>query len=211
MRHLQSASGDAANFFCDMNKSKRVWIAVCVFPLLCANALAERYLTIVEAQKICFPKADQFESRSVELNKEQIKSLEKNSGSKMVGKTVSYEAAYQGTNFLGVVVTDRVLGKHELIDYVVAVSPEGKALQIEILEYREHYGGQIRESKWRNQFKGKTASAPLKLNEDIYNISGATISCRHVTEGVKRVLATYEIFIHPHLASGQLPNSATKR
>jgi Na+-transporting NADH:ubiquinone oxidoreductase subunit NqrC len=31
------------------------------------------------------------------------------------------------------------------------------------------------------------------LNEGITNISGATLSCRHVTEGVRRVLATYEV------------------
>jgi Na+-translocating ferredoxin:NAD+ oxidoreductase RnfG subunit len=194
-----------------MNKLNPVLIAVFVLAQFGANAIAERYLTVAEAQKICFPKADGFENQSIELRKEQIKSLEKNSGSKIAGKTISYALVHQGTNILGVVITDRVLGKHELIDYAVAISPEGRVLQVEILEYREHYGGQIRESKWRNQFKGKTASAPLKLNEDIYNISGATISCRHVTEGVKRVLATYEIFIHPQLASGQLPNSATKR
>jgi Na+-translocating ferredoxin:NAD+ oxidoreductase subunit G len=210
MRHLQSASGDAAIVLVMMNKLNRILITFCVLALFSGNVLAERYLTIAEAQKICFPKADRFESQSVELSKEQIKSLEKNSGSKMVGKIVSYATAYQGTNLLGVVISDRVLGKHELIDYVVAVSPEGKVLQIEILEYREHYGGQVRESKWRNQFRGKTASAPLKLNEDIYNISGATISCRHVTEGVKRILATYEIFVRPHLASDKLPRSATK-
>jgi len=195
--------------FLAMNKLARVFVAVCFLALFHAEAWAERYLTISEAQKICFPKADRFENQSVELNKEQIKTLEKNSGSKMVGKTVSYASAHQGTNFLGVTILDRVLGKHELIDYIVGVSAEGKVLQIEILEYRERYGEQVREDKWRNQFKGKSASAPLKLNEDIYNISGATISCRHVTEGVKRALATYEMVLRPRLASGGLPN-ATK-
>jgi FMN-binding protein len=43
------------------------------------------------------------------------------------------------------------------------------------------------------QFVGKTASAPLKLDADIRNISGATLSSRHVTEGVRRLLATYEV------------------
>ena len=110
--------------------------------------------------------------------------------------------ARKGTNLLGVFVLDHVFGKHDVIDYAVAVSPEGKVLQVEILEYREHYGGEIRAAKWLEQFKGKTASSKLKLNDDIHNISGATISCRNVTDGVRRVLATFELVVRPRLAPG---------
>jgi len=35
--------------------------------------------------------------------------------------------------------------------------------------------------------------SPLKLDRDIKNISGATLSCRHVADEVKRLLAFYEI------------------
>lgn len=192
-----------------MKKLNRMLLALAFLALCGTTIFAERYLNISEAEKICFPEASTFESNSVELTSEQAKSLEKKSGSKMIGKKVSYETAFDGKNLLGVLVADRVTGKHELIDYAVAISPDGKVLQVEILEYREHYGGQIREPKWRGQFKGKSASAPLKLNEDIYNISGATISCRHVTEGVKRVLATFEMVVRPRLAAAsQLPNDA---
>jgi hypothetical protein len=45
----------------------------------------------------------------------------------------------------------------------------------------------------RKQFAGKTAAAPLKLERDIRNISGATLSCRHIADGVKRVLATRDV------------------
>ena len=41
------------------------------------------------------------------------------------------------------------------------------------------------------QFVGKTSASPLKVNGDIRNISGATLSSMHVTEGVKRILAAY--------------------
>ena len=42
---------------------------------------------------------------------------------------------------------------------------------------------------WRRQFVGKTADAALRVGEDIANISGATLSCTHVTEGVRRIVA----------------------
>ena len=63
------------------------------------------------------------------------------------------------------------------------------------MDYRETYGGQIRDQKWRAQFVGKTSKSALKLDSDIKNISGATLSCRHITDGVKRLLAFYEIAI----------------
>jgi Na+-translocating ferredoxin:NAD+ oxidoreductase RnfG subunit len=112
----------------------------------------------------------------------------------------------------GVLFADHVMGKHEVIDYVVAITLEGAVRQIEVLEYRESHGGEIRGAKWRAQFRGKTSNSGLKLNKDIYNISGATMSCRHVTEGVKRVLATFEVVVRPTLpARGGVQHSASTR
>jgi len=51
---------------------------------------------------------------------------------------------------------------------------------------------QVPRPQWRKQFAGKRASDPVELNRDIQNISGATLSCRHVTEGVKRLLAIHK-------------------
>ncbi|MEO5802258.1 MAG: FMN-binding protein [Verrucomicrobiota bacterium] len=191
--------------------NRSAWLGIFLIALISGDAFAERYLTIPEAQKICFPKANNFETQAIELSKNQIKKVEKKSGAKFLSKTNAYSIAWQEKTFLGMLIFDRVLGKHEMIDYAVAISPEGKILQVEILEYREHYGGEIRRDQWRGQFKGKNLTSPLKIHEDIYNISGATISCRHVTEGVKRVLATYDLVIRPQLvASGKLPNDAAK-
>ena len=82
--------------------------------------------------------------------------------------------------------------KHEFITYAAGLS-RSIVKQIEITDYRETYGGQIRDQKWRAQFVGKTSKSTLKLDSDIKNISGATLSCRHITDGVKRILAFYEI------------------
>jgi Na+-transporting NADH:ubiquinone oxidoreductase subunit NqrC len=68
---------------------------------------------------------------------------------------------------------------------------------IEILEYRESYGDQVRLPQWRAQFTGKRRGAKLKLDDDIQNISGATLSCRHITDGVKRLLSTYAVALAP--------------
>jgi Na+-translocating ferredoxin:NAD+ oxidoreductase RnfG subunit len=90
-------------------------------------------------------------------------------------------------------VIDEVLGKHERIKYAVAIGPDGTVRQIEILDYRESYGYEVRDAAWRQQFVGKTAASTLQLGADIRNISGATLSSKHLTDGVKRVLAMYEL------------------
>ena len=174
-------------------------------------ALAEHYLSVAEAQKICFPKADIYEAEQLRLNADQSKTIEQKSGVKVRKTELRFSVARKDANTIGFLMVDQVVGKHELIDYAVAISPEGKVLQVEILEYREHYGGEIRNAKWREQFTGKTTASKLKLNDDIYNISGATISCRNVTEGVRRVLATFEVVVRPHLlAAGRLQDVATR-
>jgi hypothetical protein len=89
-------------------------------------------------------------------------------------------------------IVDEVVGKHEMITYAVALSPMGAVLGIEILEYVESYGYEVAEAQWRNQFIGKTAADPIKLNQDIQNIGGATLSCKHLTDGVKRVAVLYD-------------------
>ena len=97
--------------------------------------------------------------------------------------------ARQGDAVLGRVIVDSVVGKFEQIDYAVALDAAGKVLAVEILTYREGHGGEVRMPSWRNQFVGKTAADALHVGADIANISGATLSCTHVTDGVHRIVA----------------------
>jgi Na+-translocating ferredoxin:NAD+ oxidoreductase RnfG subunit len=90
-------------------------------------------------------------------------------------------------------IIDEVVGKHEMITYAVGIAPNGSILGIEILEYVESYGYEVAEVQWRKQFIGKTVKDPIKLNQDIQNIGGATLSCKHLTDGVKRVLVLYDL------------------
>lgn len=187
----------------------RIGLFIVTLFLATASLRAERYLTAEQARKLAFPNATRFEDKILRFSTEQRDAIKKKSGVpvKVEGNKVSY--AYEGSRVLGVLFFDHVLGKHEIIDYAVAISPEGKVLGIEILEYRESYGYEIRNTKWRKQFVGKNSAEPLRLNKDIYNISGATMSCRHVTEGTKRVLATFDLLCRPQLLAGGVRDSGT--
>jgi len=99
--------------------------------------------------------------------------------------------ARKGDERLGWLIVDQVIGKSELITYALALDARGAVISVEVLDYRESHGGEIRLAPWRRQFVGKTAADPVALNNDIKNISGATLSCRHLTEGVQRLLKLY--------------------
>lgn len=175
------------------------WIHRIVAPsaiIISAGAIpcyATTYLTVEQAQKICFTNATQFVSADVKLTPEQMKAIEKDSGVRVRLDTQKVWQAMDGDKFLGWLIQDEVLGKHEFINWTLALNADGSVKQVEILDYRETYGYEIRNEKWRAQFYGKQYGAKLKLDDDIKNISGATLSSRHITDGVKRLLSFYDL------------------
>ena len=177
------------------------WIHRIIAPsaiIISAGAIpcyATTYLTVEQAQKICFTNATQFIAADVQLTPEQIKAIAKDSGIRVRLDTQKVWRAQDGDKFLGWFIQDEVLGKHEYIQWVLALNADGSVRQVEILDYRETYGYQVRDEKWRAQFSGKQHGAPLKLDDDIKNISGATLSSRHLTDGVKRLLSFYELVL----------------
>src|SRR5450432_1994851 len=153
---------------------------------------AVQYLSVPATQRLCFPDCNQFAVAFVKFTQAQIKAIEASTGQKQFLRGQEIWRAMKGARLEGFFIVDYVIGKHLVIDYAVGLSPEGAVKQIEILNYRESYGGEIRNPDWRKQFVGKTPRSHFALNDGIANIGGATLSSRHVTDGVRRVLATYE-------------------
>ena len=164
------------------------WLVPPAIVLSAGVAHAEQYMSIAEAQAVMFP-GQQLSPANVTLTPDQVRAIEKSSGVRVRVRDVRAWRAANG----GVLFLDQVIGKHEYITWALAVNGDGSVRDVQILDYRETYGAEIRNANWRAQFVGKTHGAELKLTRDIKNISGATLSCRHVTDGVKRLLATYEI------------------
>jgi Na+-translocating ferredoxin:NAD+ oxidoreductase RnfG subunit len=163
--------------------------------IVSAPAFAVDYLTVPQAQQVLFPDADRFVDAAVEISEDQSKAIEAKSGVRQRWKKQAVWRAEKAGDFLGWFIVDEVVGKHEFITYAVGLTPSGKVRGIEVLVYRETYGYQIRNPEWRHLFEGKTLADPFKLDQDIPNISGATLSCRNVTNGIKRLLALQQVVL----------------
>ena len=88
----------------------------------------------------------------------------------------------------GYAILDNVLGKVKPITYLVLFNKDLSIASVNIIKYREQYGGAIENKEWLDQFKLKNMTSELELNTDIDGISGATISVKSVIKGVKKLL-----------------------
>jgi Na+-translocating ferredoxin:NAD+ oxidoreductase RnfG subunit len=170
---------------------RTTWLLLPTALAASTSGYATAYLTVEQAQQTIFPDAH-FTAAPVTLSAEQRKAIETASG---VRVRFPEQKIWRVNDDGGWFIVDDVLGKHEFITYAVGLTAKGAVIAVEIMEYRETYGDEIRDSKWRGQFVGKTGSAPLKLDTDIKNITGATLSSRHITEGVKRLLALHALVL----------------
>lgn len=157
-----------------------------------APAFAVQYLTVEQAQRALFPAATRFVAADITFTPALRQQVEQASKVRVRSDVQPLWRVEAEGKTIGWFFLDEVIGKHEFITYVVALTPAGEVKGIDILDYRETHGSQVKDLKWRQQFVGKKAGAPLKLDEDIQNISGATLSCKNLANGVKRVLATYQ-------------------
>jgi len=160
-----------------------------------APALAIQYLSTAQAQKLMFGEATQWVAGTVALSPAQKSAIAKASDVRVRSEEVHAWRAYAGDKLLGWFIVDEVVGKHEFITYALAITPQGAVRGLEILDYRETHGGQVVRPEWRRQFTGKTSASALQIDQDIENISGATLSSVNVTKGVKRLLTTWALVL----------------
>lgn len=176
-----------------MKRRAFVWGLIAAFAPQVVRA--EHYLDTDEAARLIFPDADAFEPAPAELDRDAAREVRRRAGVRVRRRSIESLAARRGDGTIGWVYVDDVIGKHEFITYALAVAEDGSVRGIEILDYRETYGYEIRNSAWRRQFVGKRYGDAFKLEDDIKNISGATLSCRNVANGVRRLLAMHALVL----------------
>ena len=171
------------------------WLIPAAICVAAPQAYAAKFMTAEQARASIFPLADEFIAKPMQLTPDQMKEIDRVSGVEgRVPQLYVWQAMAKGKP-MGWVFIDQVIGKKELITYAVGIDADGKVQQMQIIEYLEVYGSQVRYPAWRDQFVGKTVKSPLRLDNDIANISGATLSSRHVTDGIRRLLFVHQSFL----------------
>jgi len=158
------------------------------------------YFTKREVLKSFFPNSSAVSFETFTPTKRERTSLQRKLGYELAKKSyyifVATSETASGTPKVdGYAFIDNQMGQHKPITFAVKFSPSGVVLREEVMVYRESHGGEVHSPRFSRQFQGKTAKDSLRTNKDIDSISGATISSRAITMGVKRALVVVDAAI----------------
>ena len=159
--------------------------------------IAADYLSVEGAQKGLFPQADGFSELALNLNATQRAQIASLAGAQPAHRSLRVFRAVRSGELVGYALVDEVIGREAFITYAVGIDAAGRLGALEVLTYRESHGGEIRNEVWRRQFAGRQSLAQLRVRTDIQNIAGATLSCEHVTEGVRWLMALWQVALKP--------------
>ena len=157
-------------------------------------SMAEVFLTEEDAVKLMFPKSERVKKELLRVPMDKKLVIEERIGWKFPEESFEVYIGETGSQIDGYALVQNTIGKHKPMTYMVGVDARGHVSNIELLVFREARGSEVRTKRFNVQYEGKTVLDPVRINKDILNISGATMSVRSMTAGIKRVLVLVDEF-----------------
>ena len=169
-------------------------VAFLVTLALTPNAGAEeRFLAEDKAAEAIFGTGATGTRNTLVLSDAELGDLSRQIGKRVEKRDYPYLSisapADGGAVCVGVVFFLDVVGQSLPIGFAVGVKTNGTLQDIQVMVYREPYGSEIKERRFRAQFQGKTIKDPLLVGKDIDVISGASISSVSATYAARKSLA----------------------
>ncbi|MBC8551561.1 MAG: FAD:protein FMN transferase [Candidatus Brocadiales bacterium] len=158
------------------------------------NYISQVYMTEEQALREVFPHCDEILFSVVPLTKEEKSQLQNKLRRKIYEDFFVVYMGIKSGEVTGYAIITEEIGKFHPYTFVVSVDLEGKIDKIAILVYRESRGSDIAKKRFLYQFKGKSLKNRIRINRDIINISGATMSVVTMCKGVKKVLTVIDEF-----------------
>jgi hypothetical protein len=157
-------------------------------------SMAEVFLSEEEAVKLMFPRSERIKKDLLRVPTDKKIAIEERIGWKFPEDAFEVYIGETGTQVDGYALVQNTIGKHKPMTYMVGVDAHGRVSNVELLVFREARGSEVRTKRFNAQYEGKTVLDPVRINKDIINISGATMSVRSMSAGVKRVLVLIDEF-----------------
>ncbi len=157
-------------------------------------SFAEVFLSEDEGVKIMLPKSERIRKEVIKLSPEKKAQIEERIGWKFPEQSFEVYIGESGDKIDGYALVQNTIGKHKPMTYMVGIDNTGHVSDVELLIFRESRGSEIRQKRFNAQYEGKTVADPVRINKDIINISGATMSVRSMSAGIKRVLVLVDEF-----------------
>jgi hypothetical protein len=158
-----------------------------------AQDATRQLMSVDEARALAFPSASRFVTDTLRVDAALRTQLEETLGRSIFDMQFLVDRVFDGQNeFLGYSMVTDEHGKYRPITMMVSASPDQQVARVSILIYRESRGGEVARERFLRQYRGRGHDDPIRINRDVVNVSGATISVISVNHGVKKTLALIE-------------------
>jgi thiamine biosynthesis lipoprotein ApbE/Na+-translocating ferredoxin:NAD+ oxidoreductase RnfG subunit len=158
------------------------------------NFQLQVYLTAGQALRLVFPQGTEIVEDTIVLTKEGKYHLDKRLRRRLFEDRFKVYIGKKKGKVQGYAIITEEIGKFHPFTFLVGVKPNGKIKQIAVLVYRESRGSEIARKRFLYQFVGKKTKHPIRINKDIINITGATMSVNAMCAGVRKALAVVDEF-----------------
>lgn len=149
------------------------------------------FLTKMEALKLAFPNVRVVKKKKVWLSEAQREAISNILGESYDERRLTwYIGLDDNQKPTGYMVVGNEIGRSYPITFMVVINPDGTVRDVEIMVYREPHGWEVRFEPFMRQFFGRDSEDPFN---NINNITGATLSVRSMTRGVKKAVAAYKV------------------
>jgi Na+-translocating ferredoxin:NAD+ oxidoreductase RnfG subunit len=153
----------------------------------------QMFLNKKQALKLAFPGVKKVKKKKIWLSDPQTAAIQKILGDQIEYKerrVTHYFGLNEAGSPMGAMVIGNEIGRSYPITFMVVINPDGTVKDVEIMVYREPHGWEVRFESFMSQFFGRDASDPF---DNINNITGATLSVRSLTKGVKQAVAEFQV------------------
>jgi hypothetical protein len=154
----------------------------------------EEFMSEEEAIKLMLPKSRRIRKETIRLSSDKKELIEQRIGWKFPEQEFELYIGQTGDKIDGYAVLHNTIGKYKHMTYMVGIDATGSCTDVELLVFRDAKGSEVGRKRFNSQYDGKTVTDPIRINKDIINISGATMSVRSMSAGVKRALVLVDEF-----------------
>ncbi|MFQ5706209.1 MAG: FMN-binding protein [bacterium] len=159
-----------------------------------SSAFAQMFKTQKQALEQAFPAPQRTARKVLFLTEGQKRRIEKLAKVKVDSKLITYYVGSDSLKVTGYAFFDMRVVRTKSVTFVVVLQSDGRVKYVEILAFHEPLD-YLPTRRWLELFKSRLLSVGLWPKRDIANITGATLSARAITQGVRKTLAIYQVAI----------------
>jgi len=170
-----------------------ILIAVIVVWLGCGWLEAKVYLSQPQALQTAF-QSNAVERKTLFLTPGQVQQVETLSRTKVDSSIVSYYVSRDAKGITEFAFFDKRTVRTMPVTYMAVLNPSGTIDRVDILSFEEP-DDYLPPARWLALYKNRSLNNDLVIGRDIPHITGASLSSQAMNDGIRQILAIYQLCI----------------